>query len=127
MSRASHELQAKVIEVLGGVAGLGTYTLAPVQAAYPFATVDAGLETDWSHKSGTGREVRIAVTIRDKGERPERVQQIETQAEEAISGLSGTTANWSLVSMSFMRSRLVQEKETGWAAVIEYRARMLQL
>jgi hypothetical protein len=29
--------------------------------------------------------------------------------------------------MSFMRSRLVREKETGWAAVIEYRARMLRL
>jgi hypothetical protein len=127
MSKAGHELQAKVIEVLGGVAGLGTYSLAPVQAAYPFATMDAGLETDWSHKSGDGREVRLAVTIRDKSERPERVQQLEAQAEAAIAGISGATANWSVVSMSFMRSRLVREKETGWAAVIEYRARMLRL
>jgi hypothetical protein len=127
MSTAGHELQAKVIEVLGGVAGLGTYSMAPVQAAYPFATVDAGLETDWSHKSGAGREVRLAVTIRDKAERPERVQQLEAQAEAAISGLSGATPNWAVVSMSFMRSRLVREKEKGWAAVIEYRARMLRL
>jgi hypothetical protein len=126
MSRASHELQAKVIELVGEVAGLGTYAMAPVQAAYPFATVDGGLETDWSHKSGVGREVRLAVTIRDKGERPERIQQIEAQAEAAISGLGGATGNWRVVSMNFMRSRLVRE-ETGWAAVIEYRARMLQL
>lgn len=127
MSKAGHELQGKVIEVLGGVAGLGIYAMAPVQAAHPFATVDAGLEADWSHKSGEGREVRLAVTIRDKAERPERIQQIESQAEAAISGLSGATQNWAIVSMSFMRSRLVREKETGWAAVIEYRARMLQL
>jgi hypothetical protein len=29
--------------------------------------------------------------------------------------------------MSFMRSRTVRESATGWAAVIEYRARMLRL
>jgi hypothetical protein len=36
----------------------------------PYAIVETGPEIDWSHKSGAGRELRLAVTLRDKGERP---------------------------------------------------------
>jgi hypothetical protein len=127
MSQAGQELQEQVIEALGAVAGLGVFPLAPVQAAYPFATVDAGLETDWGNKSGAGREVRLAVTIRDKAERSERVQSLQNEAAAAIEGLNRATANWAVVSLSFMRSRTVRENPSGWAAVIEYRARMLRL
>jgi hypothetical protein len=127
MSQAGQELQEQVSEALGSVAGLGVFALAPVQAAYPFATVDAGLETDWGHKGGEGREVRLAVTIRDRAERPDRIQGLENEAAAAIEGLSGVTPNWSVVSMSFMRCRTVRESSSGWAAVIEYRARMLRL
>ena len=127
MSQAGQELQEQVTEALGGVAGLGVFPLAPVQAACPFATVDAGLETDWGHKSGVGREVRLAVTIRDRAERPDRIQSLEDQALAAIERSGGVTPNWAVVSMSFMRSRTVRESATGWAAVIEFRARMLRL
>jgi hypothetical protein len=96
-------------------------------ASSPFATVDAGLETDWGNKSGAGREVRLAVTIRDKAERSERVQSLQNEAAAAIEGLNRATANWAVVSLSFMRSRTVRENPSGWAAVIEYRARMLRL
>jgi hypothetical protein len=127
MSGAGEELQAAAMSALGEVPGLGVFCLAPVQAAFPYATVDAGLESDWGHKSGRGREVRLAVTIRDEGERPGRVQRLTNEVEAAIEAGAGETPSWSIVSMRFLRRQLVREQRRGWAAVIEYRARMLQL
>lgn len=125
MSGAGQELQQTAIAKLRSVAGLGVFTLAPVQSSFPFATVDAGLESDWSYKGGEGREVRLAITIRDKGERPDRLQRLTGDAEAALRGLGPATQSWSIVSFRFLRSRTVREARQGWAAVIEYRARML--
>lgn len=107
--------------------GLGVFFPAPVQAIVPYAIVDAGLESDWSHKSSEGREVRLAVTIRDEGERPGRVQRLASEAEAAIEAAGGATPSWSIVSMRFLRRHLVREQRRGWTAVIEYRARMLRV
>ena len=126
MSGAGQEVQTAAITALKSVAGLGVFTLAPVQSAFPFATVDAGLETDWSHKGGEGREVRLAITIRDESERPDRLHRLAGDAEAALRGLGPATPSWSIVSFRFMRSRTVREARQGWAAVIEYRARMLR-
>ena len=126
MSGAAEELQAAVIAALGGVQGMSVFSPGPVQAAFPYATVDSGLETDWSHKSGEGREVRLAVTVRDEGERPSRIQRIAGDAEAAIEAIAGATPSWSIVSMRFLRRHLVREQRRGWTAVIEYRARMLR-
>src|SRR5207253_4008443 len=53
MSGAGDSLQAAAIAVLDAVSELGAaYLGPPVQAAYPYAVVDAGLESDWGHKSG---------------------------------------------------------------------------
>ena len=127
MSGAGEELQAAVIATLEAVQGLGVFCLAPLQAPIPYASVDAGLESDWSHKSGEGREVRLAVTIRDEGERPDRVQRLAGEVEAAIGTVGAATASWSIASMRFLRRSMVREQRRGWTAVIEYRARMLRL
>jgi hypothetical protein len=88
--------------------------------------VEAGPETDWSHKSGTGREVRIAVSLFDKGERPVRLRERMSEAEEALDGLL-SPIGWQLVAMQFLRSRVVHSQKSGWAAAIEYRARLLRM
>jgi hypothetical protein len=133
MSGAGETLQAAFAAALRGIEGLGVYDGPPVQAAFPYAVADAGLETDWSHKSGVGREVRIAVTLRDRGERPLRLRRLISEAETALDVLAGTYDGWRLVSLFYLRSRLVPEtrgsgpaSQPGWAGVIEFRARMLR-
>lgn len=126
MSGAAQELQAAAIAALKRLVGLGVFTPAPVQAAFPFAIVDAGIETDWSYKGGEGREVRLAITLRDESERPDRLQRLSEDAEAALRGLGPATQSWSIVSFRFLRSRRVRDSRQGWAAVIEYRARMLR-
>jgi hypothetical protein len=112
----------EAVEAIGGV-----YPGAPLQAAFPYATVECGPESDWSHKSGIGRELRLAILVRAGGERPDRIQALAEAAEAAVAaGLS--PQGWTLASLAFVRSRTLREGRGDaavWTALIEFRARML--
>jgi hypothetical protein len=128
MSGAGTALQAAALARLQSVAGLsGAYPGPPLQASMPYATVEAGAEADWGHKSGDGREVRLAVALRDEGERPDRIAARMTAAEAALAAPLAVPG-WQLVSLAFLRSRLAREGrggEAGWSGLIEYKARLL--
>jgi len=121
---AGEKLQQALIAALQAIGGIGVYDGPPLQAAHPHAVVEAGPETDWSHKSGSGREVRIAVSLFDKGERPVRLRALMAEAEAALDS-AVSPVGWQLVTMQLLRSRLVRDSKGVWAGVIEYRARML--
>ena len=127
MSGAGAALGAAAIEALAALELGGVYPGPPLQAAFPYAIVECGPETDWGHKSGAGRELRLAVTLRDSGERPERAQAFAEVVESALAaGLD--VEGWRLVTLALMRARTVAEGRggrMGWAVVIDYRARLL--
>jgi hypothetical protein len=128
MSGAGGALQTAALARLQAVQGLsGVYPGPPLQAALPYATVEAGTESAWGHKSGDGREVRLAVGLRDQGERPERIRGLMAAVEAALGPLP-EVAGWTLVSLHFLRSSLVREgrgRDSAWTALIEYRGRLL--
>jgi hypothetical protein len=125
---ASEALVAAATAALQGVAGLGIHGGPPLHAGLPHAVIEAGPETDWSHKSGAGREVRLAVVLHDRGERPDRLRRLIGEADGALAVVTAVEG-WQLVSLRFLRSRIVAPSRGGaeadWAGVIEYRARML--
>ncbi len=127
MSGAGAALRAAAIETVEALDLGGVYPGPPLQAAFPHALVECGPETDWGHKSGRGREVRLAVILRDSGERPERAQAFAEAVESAIAaGL--VVEGWRLVTFVMLRRRTVAEGrggKAGWAVAIDYRARML--
>ena len=127
MSGAGAALRAAAIEALESLDLGGVYPGPPLQAAFPHALVECGPESDWGHKSGRGRELRLAVTLRDSGERPERAQAFAEVAEAAIeAGLD--VEGWRLVTLALVRARTVAEGRggrMGWAVALDYRARML--
>lgn len=126
MSGAGEALRSAAMAALGAIDGVGVYDGAPVQAALPYAIVEIGPESDWGHKSGAGRELRLAATLRDKGERPERLRALMAEAESALTGLGGALDGWRLVTMAMVRSRLVTPRAgEAWVGVVEFRARML--
>ena len=99
MSGAGAALRAAAIEALEALELGGVYPGPPLQAAYPYAVVECGPEADWGHKSGRGRELRLAVTLRDSGERPERAQAFAEVVEAAIeAGLD--VEGWRLVTLA---------------------------
>lgn len=127
MSGAGAALSAAAIEALAALELGGVYPGPPLQAAYPHAVVECGPETDWGHKSGGGRELRLAVILRDSGERPERAQAFADVVESAIAaGLD--VEGWRLITLALVRRRTVAEGRggrAGWAVALDYRARLL--
>lgn len=121
---AGEALGAAVAAALQGLEGVGVHDGPPVQAAFPYAVIETGGESDWGHKSGGGRELRVAAVLRDQGERPARLRRLAGEAEALIAGIAGTLDGWQLVSLTLLRSRIVKDARS-WAATVEYRARML--
>ncbi|HEV2816060.1 MAG TPA: DUF3168 domain-containing protein [Allosphingosinicella sp.] len=123
---AGQALIAAAAEALRTVPGLsGVHEAMPVQAAPPYATLEAGLEADWGHKSGGGRELRLTVTLRDSGERPARLRALAAAAQAALAGLAAVEG-WQLVNLAFVRGLTVAEGAGKWLAVLDYRARLLE-
>jgi Protein of unknown function (DUF3168) len=127
VSGAGPALKAAAIEALAALELGAVYPGPPLQAAYPHSIVECGPETDWGHKSGGGREVRLAVTLRDRGERPDRAEAWADSVEAAVeTGLA--VEGWRLVTLSLSRRRTVAEGRgggAGWAVAIDWRARLL--
>ena len=122
---AGAALQRAVALRLEAVAGLGgVYDGAPARAPYPYVSIDAGAETDWSHKSGEGREVALATTL--WSDTPEYLHELADLVEAAVSGI-GEVEGWQLVSLRLLRRRVVRDVAGPWAAAIDFRARLLRV
>ena len=120
---AGGALQTAIAGALGSVAGLtGVFDGPPARAAYPYVALDATTETDWSHKSGAGREVLVAITVWD--DEPVRLHALADDVEAAVESL-GAVSGWQLVTMQLIRRRVVRDVAGPWAAAVDFRARML--
>ena len=127
MSGAGQSLAETVIAALSGIEGLnGVYDGPPLTAAFPHAVVAAGPESDWSHKSGEGRELRLSILVRDKGERPARLRGLVAGIEDRIMQIGGELDGWRLVNLVFVREAMLRETGAAWSAAIDYRARLLK-
>ena len=120
---AGGALQAALAAALAGEGRLtGIYDGPPARAGFPYAVIDAGSESDWSHKSGGGREVLVALTLWD--EQPARLAELADAVEVLAAGV-GAVAGWQLVSMRMIRRRTVRDVAGPWATAIDFRARLL--
>jgi hypothetical protein len=122
---AGGALQVAIAAALNSVGDLhGVFDGPPARAAYPYVTIDASTETDWSHKSGQGREVRVAITLWD--DQPVRLHDIADLVEAAMDGVT-TAEGWQLVSLRQVRRKVIRDVSGPWGAAVDYRARMLAL
>ena len=120
---AGGAIQTAIAAALGSVADLaGVFDGPPARASYPYVTIDAATETDWSHKTGDGREVLIGLTVWD--DQPVRLHGLADDVEAQVAGVSDI-AGWQLVTMQLIRRRVVRDVAGPWAAAIEFRARVL--
>lgn len=121
---AGGALQASVAQALGGVAQLGgIFDGPPPRAPFPYAVIDAGSESDWSNKSGAGREVMLAITLWD--EHPARLHDLADECEARVAALR-SVAGWALVTLRQQRRRTVRDVAGPWATVLDFKARLLQ-
>lgn len=122
---AGAALQAALAASIGAVTELtGVFDGPPARAAFPYAAIDASTEADWSHKSGSGREVLIAVTLWD--DQPARLQSLADLVEAKVVATTVGT-EWQLVNLTLIRRRTIRDVAGPWATAIDFRARMLAL
>lgn len=120
---AGGDVQASLAAKLAGLTELtGIFDGPPPRAAFPYAAIDASLESDWGHKSGAGREVMIAVTVWD--DQPARLLALADAVEEKVLGTQAV-GGWQLVSLRLVRRRTLRDVSGPWATAIDFRARML--
>jgi hypothetical protein len=96
-----------------------------VKASAPYAEVQPLVAVDWGTKDRAGRELRPAVVVRDAGETPARLHALIGAACAAIEAMPRDLAGWRVASLAFVRSRMLAEAPGRWAAVVEYRVRVL--
>ena len=116
-------LQAALAQSLASIGELtGVFDGPPARAAYPYASIDASLETDWSHKTASGREVLVAVTVWD--DQPARLQGLADVVEETALSV-GVADEWQLVTLRLIRRRTLRDVAGPWATAMDFRARLL--
>ncbi|SFR98033.1 DUF3168 domain-containing protein [Sphingomonas jatrophae] len=121
-------VQAAMVAALRGDATVaatasGVFDGPPARAAFPYVAIGETLARDWSAKGMTGRELNLAVIAWDEGGRAARLHALAAAAEAAIEGMARELDGWRIVSLVFVRSRVVRDPRGPWAAIIEFRAR----
>jgi hypothetical protein len=120
---AGAELQQAIAAGIAGIGEIsGVFDGPPARASFPYVAIDAGAESDWSHKSGEGREVMVAATLWD--DQPARLHPLADALEAAVLGV-GAIDGWQLVSLRLLRRRIVRDVAGPWAAAMDFRARLL--
>jgi hypothetical protein len=100
---------------------------APARTSLPWLAIAASASTDWSTKSHTGREVRIALELHCRGDAPDAAGDLVAAIEAQIATLPRDQAGFTVTSSRFLRARAEQRAESRRAILIEYAFRVLAL
>ena len=98
---------------------------APLRASLPWLAIVASASADWSHKTGIGREVRVAIELQTRGDDPATAADLVGWIEGAIEALPRDQADFRIANIQFLRARSEQRGGTTRAILLEYRFRLL--
>lgn len=128
MSTAAQALQRALVATLraSSLAVTGIYDGPPADAVCPYVAISDGSTTDWSHKSGRGREHRLSVAIWDDGVSPARLHALMAEAEDVIETIPRDLDGHRIASLAFLRGRIVRDPGGPWAGRLDYRVRTLE-
>jgi hypothetical protein len=123
---ASLAVQRMVVAALAGVPGVtGVFDAPPPDAASPYLVVGDDVTTDWSTKTETGHEHRIAVTVWEAGPGAARAKLVMGTVEAALAGLAGVRDGHRIVLARLVRTLVLTDSE-GWTqGIVEFRLRTI--
>ncbi|MCW1429154.1 DUF3168 domain-containing protein [Novosphingobium sp. JCM 18896] len=97
----------------------------PVRAALPWLAIATSASADWSCKTALGREVRLALELHARGDRPDAAGDLVAAIEARIAALPRDQPGFTVVTAQFLRARVEQQGESRRAILLEYRFRLL--
>ena len=98
---------------------------APSRTALPWLAIAASASADWSAKDRQGREVRIALELHCRGDRPDTAAALVSGIEARVAALPPAQAGFRVVTATFLRARAEQRAANTRAILLEYRFRVL--
>lgn len=98
---------------------------APSRTSLPWLAIATSASADWSCKDRPGREVRIALELQCRGDRPDTAAALVAAIEARIEVMPRAQAGFAIVATTFLRARTEQRRESRRAILIEYRFRLL--
>ncbi len=98
---------------------------APSRTALPWLAIAASASADWSTKDQAGREVRIALELHCRGDRPDTAATLVAAIESRIGALPAAQTGFRVVTAQFLRARAEQRAANTRAILLEYRFRVL--
>ena len=98
---------------------------APNRAALPWLAIAASASADWSTKDQAGREVRVALELHCRGDRPDTAATLVAAIESRSGALPATQSGFRVVTTQFLRARAEQRPASTRAILLEYRFRLL--
>ena len=99
---------------------------APVTSTPPSVAIVASASADWSSKTSTGREVRIAFELTDRRDTPEHTAALARRIEQRIATLDPDQPGFRVVATQFVRSRVERRPRSLRAVLLEYRFKLLE-
>jgi hypothetical protein len=116
-------MREAVVTALQGVTGLNRVGDGDGEAgAVPYATLGEIAGSDWGAKDKSGRELRFAVTLADRGDAA-RLDGLAVAAEAALLALARVLDGWETGGVLVLRSRRMRRRDGLRTAVIECRVR----
>ncbi|MDR2857826.1 MAG: DUF3168 domain-containing protein [Novosphingobium sp.] len=98
---------------------------APSRTALPWLAIAASASVDWSCKTAAGREVRVALELHCRGDRPDAAAGLAAAIEARVAALPRGQPGFAVITAQFLRARAEQRGESRRAILIEYRFRLL--
>lgn len=98
---------------------------APTRTALPWLALAASASADWSCKDRAGREVRVALELHCRGDRPDVASALVNAIEARVAALQAAQAGFRVVTATFLRARAEQRPANTRAILLEYRFRVL--
>jgi hypothetical protein len=97
----------------------------PSRSALPWLAIATSASTDWSNKSWPGREVRVALELHCRGDRPDTAATLIAAIEQAIAALPSAQPTYDIVTTQFLRARAEQRPANTRAILLEFRFRLM--
>jgi hypothetical protein len=121
---ASLAIQVLVMAALADLPGVnGVYDGPPPDAVPPYVVIGSDLVIDWSTKTETGHEHRLAITVWDVGPGAAAVKRVTGAVADRLAALSGVHGSHHIVSSRLLRSLVLTDAE-GWTqGIVEFRVR----
>src|SRR5690606_29200413 len=117
------QMRAALIDWLAGdpalAAALNAITEeAPARTSLPWLGIAASASVDWSAKTHTGREVRIALELHCRGDEAGSNAGLVSAVEDRIGQMPAGQSGFRIVSSRFLRARAEQRGESRRAILL---------